>query len=222
MADGPEIHGVVQAPRRSSARKRHLKRGVTQRVAFQKPIDPLTLSVIRRDNYVIATATSNLAGRVYYHWYINGQFRSSGLANTKTFFIRDGDTLRIECIDTNNPVFDSIANAPESVPDRFTIFWLQSQDTDVAEYSVQQNKDAGGWSEIARITHDDGQWAYEFTTERLVDLSTYQFRVIPYDVPGNAGTALTMTSEKIVRTPDAPNWDDTYDEGTDKLTWSAA
>ena len=85
---------------------------------------------------------------------------------------------------------------------------------------MDQNKASGGWSEIGRVPHNDALWTYSLFSPRLDDLTGYEWRVVPVDQAGNDGTSTDFASETIVRTPDAPDFDMSYDEGTDKITFS--
>jgi len=180
-----------------------------------------TISVSRRLEDVTVTVTSYLRGDVYYFWYIDGAFLTRTRNNKYTFFVKEGDQFRVSVLDSNDFDFDAIANAPKGYPSRRTIFWTRCTDSDILKYNLEQNKDGAGWTDIGTVNDIPGQWSYTFVTERLTDLSTYQFRIIPVDVAGNEGTALTLDSEKIVRTPDAPDYTVTFSAVTDKVTYAS-
>lgn len=213
---------TVHGARRPAPRKPLLRtvRGSTSRVMDVRPIPDITYEAVRVQEYVYVTVTSSLSGRIYYHWYLNGQYKGATLTRTKAFRIRIGDDANVLCIDTNAIDFDPVLSAPDVVSDRITVYWVRSLDTDVTHYIIQQNKDGGGWTDIGKQI-STGAWQYEFITDRLVDLATYQYRVVPYDAAGNAGTPITFTAEKHVRVPDSPDWTSSYSAGTTRFTFSA-
>ena len=179
-------------------------------------------SQVRIGNVTRVTVTSDLSAPIYYHWYLNGSWSGVTTGPGKSFHLGDGDQARIEAIDTNDPAYDGIANAPDGWPARRTIWWCRSVDSDVVRYRVEQQKDGGDWSTLGTVQAVAGQWPYSLLTGRLDDLATYAWRVYPVDAAGNDGTALTLDSEKIVRTPDGPDFAIAFDDGTTKVTFSAA
>lgn len=179
-------------------------------------------NVRRHGRMVIVTATSGLAGAVYYHWYLDGIYMGMSTNGRWTVYLDVDEQARIVCQDTNDADYDPIANATDGYPARRTLEWYKSVDTDVSHYRVEQNEDAGGWTELGTVAHEATRWQYTYLTRRLTDLASYQWRVIPVDLAGNDGTALTIATEKVVRTPDAPNYTVTYDDVTDEMTFAEA
>lgn len=86
-------------------------------------------------------------------------------------------------------------------------------------YLVQQYVDAA-WTTIDTV-FEDGRGYYSSTSGWLADVTTHQFRVVPYDSGDNAGTAVTFTVD-IVRNPDVPAVGYSYSSGTGDVTVSAA
>lgn len=168
------------------------------------------------------TVTSDLSAPIYYHWYVDGSFRASTQTNVLSFYLDEGEQLRLEVLDTTDPDWDPIANAPDGYPPRRTLWWVRSISSDCVAYCVEQQKDGGGWSSLITIPARDGVWEYSYTTQRLDDLADYEWRVVPIDSLGNEGTPLALSAETIVRTPDSPDWAFTFDEGTDKVTFTEA
>jgi hypothetical protein len=134
--------------------------------------------------------------------------------------LQPNEQIQIEVIDTNDPDFDPIANAPAGYPARRSIFWIRSTDADVAHYRLEQRKDAGTWSTVANRYDRAGKWAYILQTGILVDLASYEWRIIPVDHAGNDGDSISLAAETIVRTPDAPNFALAFDEITRRVTFS--
>jgi len=179
-------------------------------------------SATRTGNCTTVTVTSDLSGAIYFHWYIDGAFVATTRSPSRSFFLELGEQVRIEALDTTDPDYDPIANAPAGYPARRSIWWVRSTDSDVKRYRVEMQKNGGAWSTVAIVNHRPGVWMYRALTGRLDDLSSYVFRVIPIDAAGNDGTAVTLETEKIVRTPDAPAFTISFDEPTAKVTFSAA
>lgn len=163
-------------------------------------------STVRLGEVTEVTVTSNLSGTIYYHWYVYGVYIGMSTSTSWLFYLADGEQGRIECIDTNDADFDAIANAPTDYPPTRTIYWTASVDTDVDKYRVEQKKNAGDWATVGTVYHEASRWSYELTTDRLDDLASYEFRVVPIDKAGNDGTPVTLGAENIVRTPDAPEF----------------
>ena len=182
----------------------------------------LTYSIVRHGSIVTVTATSNLAGdgSVWYHWFLDGSFMASSQSNVYSVFLQPDEQARVDVLDSVDPDYDPIANAPVGYPARKSVYWYRSFETDIDFYRVDQNKASAGWTEVGRVPHSDSLWAYSLFTPRLTDLTSYEWRVMPVDLAGNDGTATTFAAETIVRTPDAPEFTMVYDEGTDKITFA--
>ncbi len=167
----------------------------------------------------LVTVDSDLSSPIFYHWYQDGQFVEMTRDNTKGFFLVPGSHSRIEVNDTNDADYDSLGNAPAGYPGSRLLGWCRSVAADVKKYKIEQRVDGGDWTQVAMLRHENRKWYYTWRTGFLTDLSEYEWRIIPIDAFGNEGTALTFTAEKIVRLPDAPNFRNTYNESTDKLTF---
>ena len=174
---------------------------------------------IRVGNTHQITVASDLIGKIYYHWYRDGQYLIRTVASTYSMYLPPNAQARILVIDTNDPDFDPLANNPDKHPGHRSIHWIRSLATDVDHYRIEQNKDGAGWTGIATSKHNKNQWVYIWVSGILDDLSDYQWRIIPVDRYGNDGTALTYQSETIVRFPDAPNFRVTYDDVSDTITF---
>ena len=86
---------------------------------------------------------------------------------------------------------------------------------------AQQKKGAGDYATIATVTHD-GSWSYSLRTGRLDDLSEYTWRITPIDAVGNEGTPETIGPELIVRRPDPPEFELTFNTPATTVTFSEA
>ena len=178
-------------------------------------------STTRVGRMTVVTVTSDLAGTIYYHWYVDGSWVGSSSVAYWMFTLETSDQVEIVCQDTTDAEYDPVANAPAGWPATKTLFWVASADTDVDHYLVEQQKDAEGWVELGTI-EDDGSWWYTLRTPRLTDLASYQWRITPYDRTGNAGTATTIGPETCVRRPDAPDFAVAYSGATERVTFSEA
>ena len=108
-------------------------------------------------------------------------------------------------------------------PARKTLWWVRSLATDVDHYRIDQQEDGGAWEMIGRVWPVLGQWSYRHTTDRLTDLATYSWRILPVDAAGNVcASPLEIGPEKAVRTPDAPDFDATFNAVGTTVTFSAA
>lgn len=179
-------------------------------------------SQVRVGSTTTVTVTSDLTGVIYYHWYVDGAYVGMTLLPTRTFQLEPGEQVRIEANDTNDVDYDPVANAPHGAPARRSLWFVRSVDDDVAEYNIEQQQDGGAFTQIATVPHDDQRWAYSVLTDRLDDLSDYGWRAIAVDDAGNEGSALTLGSETVVRTPDAPDFAISFDSGTSRVTFSSA
>lgn len=161
-----------------------------------------------------------LDGAITYYWYFDGTYLGHSASPSHTFCLREGDQGRAEVVDTQDPDFDPLTEGPAGWPSRRTVFWTASIDATVVSYRVDQQEGAGPWTTIAVVPHDPLRWSCTVLTGRLVDLVEYTFRVVPLDAAGNEGTPLAIGPEKVVRTPDAPDFTATLDPETAKVTFA--
>jgi len=173
----------------------------------------------------VVTVTSDLTppggAMVRYYWYMDGAYVATTVAPERAFSLVPGEQVRIEVIDSWDLNFDPVANAPVGWPARRAIWWCRSSDEDVDHYRVEQKKGSGDWEVLGSVAAA-GRWSYSYLSTQLDDLATYRWQVVPVDAAGNDGTAIEIGPEKIVRTPDAPDFTATYDSGTEKVTFAAA
>ena len=103
-----------------------------------------------------------------------------------------------------------------------TLWWVRSLAADVDHYRVEQQRDGGDWVTIATVPVVQGKWSRQQITDRLVDLAEYTWRVVPVDTTGNDGTPVTIGPERIVRTPDAPEFVVSFDPATSRVSFDHA
>jgi hypothetical protein len=102
--------------------------------------------------------------------------------------------------------------------------WSLSLD-ELAEMSLDELAELNFWSEwstLGNIFHRDDQWTYQYLTDALDDLTVYRWRIVPVDRAGNDGTPVDIGPEKLIRTPDAPNYTISFDPGSSTVTFTAA
>lgn len=171
--------------------------------------------------FTLVEATSDLASPTFF-WYVDGAYYQRTDLGELTVRLASGDQADVVAVDTTDPDnFDVVANAPTRYPARRTLWWTRSTDADVVRYVIKQQREAEGLVEIGDLPATES-WAYRFLTPRLDDLTQYDWEVIPVDAAGNEGTALTFGPEQIVRKPDAPDFTLSFDEGTTRVTFTAA
>jgi len=163
---------------------------------------------------VTVSVTSSLTAPVYFFWYLDGAFAGMTGSGSKVFILPQGDQSVVDVLDSADPDFDYIANAPTQYPARRTLVFIRSADAATARYRIDQQAGGGAWEIIGFVAQETGRWQYTFVTGRLDDLTLYAWRVVPLDSAGNAGTAVTIAQELIVRSPDAPNFTATLQVST--------
>lgn len=84
-----------------------------------------------------------------------------------------------------------------------------------AYYRVFEYVDSA-WIQRGRTITDSGDGYYTYTTADLTDCAESKWRVIPYDAYGGAGDPVDITV-MIVRVPDPPSVELTYDEATNEI-----
>lgn len=170
------------------------------------------------------TVISDLSGTIYYHWYLDGAWLGVTTDPNFTLYLEPNEQATLICIDTNDVDFDGVANAPAGYPARRALWWNKSTEADVDHYRVEYaagQSPPASWTLIGTV-RDDGRWSYQMLSPRLDDLTWYWFRIVPVDATGNEGTAIEIGPEKIVRTPDAPSYSATYDDGTQEVAFESA
>ena len=176
----------------------------------------------RSGNIITVMASSDLSGTIYYHWYLDGVLVASSQSATYSVYLPIGEQAILDVIDTNDADYDAVGNAPEGHPARRVLWWTRTLDPEAALYRIDQQKDGGAWTEVGSQPQDNSAWEYTFMTEKLTDLSTYSWRIVFVDAVGNDGYYLETLPEKIVRTPDAPDYTISFDAGTTKVTFAEA
>jgi len=112
---------------------------------------------------------------------------------------------------------DNEESLPATYPGRMTLRWYEV--TNASYYLIEEYVDAV-WTVRARVP-EDGRWVYNWQSRYLEDATTHEFRISAVDTAGNA-SAVVAFSELLVRRPDPPQVEYSYDEGTKKVTISEA
>ena len=198
------------------------------------PPTPLSVSTMEStQNGPIATVTVTInqpAAAHHYEWYEDGRTVGPSFDPEHGLAVEVGEPVEVACIPTRYETFNAQANAPLSYPAYIEIEWKSAEDDSDVDYyrvdhiigtSAEPAADAA-WVEIGRLERT-GEWNYQFRTESLADLNWHWLRVAAVGLNGNAGTALVFSSRtQHVRRPDAPNVTTSFDDGTQKVTFTAA
>ena len=161
----------------------------------------------------VTWSTDQGDGTVFYV-YLGGLFAFETQLTEWTFQTPAGGetaALHIEILD-EEPGYD-----PEVLPGRALLCWYGVDDVDY--YTVEEYVDSS-WTERQRII-DRGEGYFRWRSRILEDVTTHQFRVTATGDNGNDSTALSLTIF-MVRVPDKPRVTYAYDDGTRKVTISAA
>lgn len=214
---------ITRSPRRAAGRV--LGRS-ERRSRILGPIVTGNARIVSRARFAsvtLFTVAGRFRGRVFYHWYVDGEY--GGMTATPTFsvYLSVGDVARIKVLETLDPNFDPIANAPAMYGPRKRLRWLRSLDLSAHSYRVEQNRAGAEWVAIGTVfAAGRNAWEFSFVSPRLDDLVSYAWRVVPVTNAGNDGNALVFPAETVVRTPDAPGFTVTWDESTELATFTAA
>jgi len=157
----------------------------------------------RENNTTTVVVTSDLSAPVYFFWYVDGAYVGRTTVGRNGFALEQADQVRISVLDSNDPDFDAIANAPDGFPARRTLIWNRSIDTDTTYYRVEQQRAAEGYEQIGIVNADPNTWQYRYLSPRLDDLTSYDWKITPVDSLEVDGTPIAIGPELIVRNPDA-------------------
>lgn len=185
----------------------------------------VTLATSRVGSMVEIVATSDEGSPVWFHWWVDGVYCGQTVGEASPVSIRWfqvglGEQERIDVVDTTDADADPVALAPDAYPARRTLWFLRSLAVGVDHYRIEQQQDGGEWTAIGRVRAHEHLWDYSLSTGRLDDLADYAWRAVPVDALGNAGTAIAIGSQTIVRSPDAPDWAATFDAVSALMTIS--
>jgi len=183
---------------------------------------PVAYSQIQHGQVSVVRVSTPLAGRVYYFWWVDGTYVGMTASAEYRLLLPAGEQARVECVASQNPHFDYRAHGPATPPARAVIWWIASTAADVDYYRIDESRDGAAWSELVRVVHSPGLWDHRYVTGRLVDLAGYAWRVVPVNRAGNEGAPIDQLPRTAVRTPDAPDYTVAFDEGTTRVTFSAA
>jgi len=162
------------------------------------------------DRYTVRFSwTSNLDDPTFWV-YRNGVLATVTKATSVTWSVDPAEELVVEVLD------DANAKPARSFPGRFTLHWQGTAGVD--HYRIEESV-SGVWTTRGRVA-DIGQNYFRWVSRWLEDETTHQFRIIPVGTNKNEGTPKTF-SALMVRNPDVPDVNWSYDAGTKKVTISA-
>lgn len=171
-------------------------------------INPPTIT----DRAVTFTWSSSLGGTPTFYVYANGLLVQTSTATSWTWFGVRGRQVVIEVFDVAPP------HTPAAVPAGQTRLCWYEQDG-VEEWSVEQMV-AGVWTEVL-VLPDTDNWFYTYLSDYLADGAFHRFRVRPVFNLTHYGEPLEF-GVFMVRHPDTPAVDYTYNSGPKTLTIAAA
>lgn len=173
-----------------------------------------------RGKFHKVTAVSNIGDQdlIYYFWFIDGEFVTSTRSPEFSFYTLSNDEVAVFCVDDCSPNLDTDMFKPDEYPRRKVIYFTRSYEAGVKEYRIRQKKSGGSWVVIGWVIHKEDEHEYYIVTDPLDDLSAYEFDITPYDIPGNPGTAKSISSKTHVRMPDSPVFVKTYNTTPDTVT----
>lgn len=194
------------------APRRHRRNGHAH---AQPRVTGLAATALGGPRWRLTVTTDRSAGWVW--WFFDGALHSVTAARELVAAV--SGTVHIEALATRSAARDQTQLGRVPRTRQRTLEWLKSTD-DVDEYHLEWATGAVGdtWARFATVT-STGQWAYQHKTPVLADGTTYRFRVVPVKA-GNRGTAAAWPAREIVRYPDTPAWTATFDEGTERVTFS--
>lgn len=214
---------ITRSPGRAAGRIVRRSEGLRRLIA---PIVTGNVRVVSRARFgpvTVLTVAGRFAGRVFYHWWVDGDYGGRSASNTFGVHSPAASVARLYIIETLDPDFDPVAGAPDMFGPRKMIRWLRAVDLAAHSYRVEQSRAGAGWVEIGSVfAAGRAAWEFALKTPRLDDLVSYAWRVIPVTFAGNDGNTLAFAAETIVRTPDAPDWTVTWDPDTERVTFAAA
>jgi hypothetical protein len=164
------------------------------------------------------SVTTNLTGRVYWHWYVNGRYAGMSRASNRVFPVPRGAQANITSKPVRYASYNGAENEPLALSGEVTLEWTRSVDANIDRYLAQYQSAGGPWVTFAKV-RDSGAWSYRVTTPQLDDDVVYSFRVVPVDAAGNDGTAADLGSERIVRYPTATDGVVTFNPGPTTFTF---
>ena len=123
----------------------------------------------------------------------------------------------VEVIDTDTETVNADSQT-EKYSSRANLIWRGNPD---AAYWVvyQYDTDAAEWVVLRSFTETERGY-YSYTTDVLADVTTHQFKVIPYDVLDIAGAPVYFQFF-MVRNPSPPRISASYSAATGNVTISA-
>lgn len=160
---------------------------------------------------VKVTASSDLGGTPTLYWYRDGRLLSaSPFPLDRVFSLFAGESAQIEVLDDTSAPADAFGG-------QVMLQWYAV--SGATTYKVQEWV-TDEWVD-RRVVVSQGEQMFNHLTGVLDDDTEYQFRVLPISDLNIEGTAIEFTFT-VVRRPDAPDTDATYDEGTQQVTVDAA
>ncbi len=157
--------------------------------------------------HLIRANWESTEGTPSYYIYLDGVLVHAAVTfETMEIAVADGQARTLE-------IFDTISHTPTPVQlGAVSLRWYAT--TDASAYRIDEYV-ANAWVERTQIT-DGGEWFFSWRSRNLEDVTSHRFRVVPL-LDDEEGTAQEMYFF-MVRKPDGPGVDYSYDSGTGKVT----
>lgn len=173
-------------------------------------VEPIDLTTFK------LSFTSNATPPIPFRVYMGGALIASWTAPTTAgeinLTIPEGDSPFVEVLDT------ACQNPEIAFPGRVTLQWTTV--SGAGSYRIDEYVDSV-WTARATLT-DNGEGSFSWISRWLEDVTTHQFRVVPISSALNEGTPISLPI-LMVRHPDPPSVEYTYDGSVDKtVTITAA
>ena len=151
-------------------------------------------------------------GRVFAYWFVDGRFAVL-TAGVEWGCATGGG--HVECVVSRHGDID-VRRWEDRPPmeRRAAIQWHAVDGADA--YRVDMRAVNGEWRTIAQVP-SDGRWVYSCESPELMDLTTYEWRVVAL-YHENVLSVQTLPPRSIVRVPDAPKYTAQYSAATRRVT----
>lgn len=155
--------------------------------------------------------SSSLGAGTTFYIYVDGVLSETTKQTRKMFSAAAGETIQIEVLD------DAGASPEKAFPGRLFFQWESV--ASAARYRIEEWTGAA-WT-TRRTVYATTEPVIQHMTDVLDDATTHRWRIVPIGTNGQDGQAREF-SAFVVRRPDVPSTDGAYDDGTGRVTLSAA
>jgi len=148
-----------------------------------------------------------------YYIYRDGLLMAVTRAERRQFEVGLGEYVQIEILDDPDAVPGRV------YPGRLLLGWQRAENASAYRVEEFSGGPGGTWQMRKRIV-ESGRAYYTYRTRFLEDLGQFQWRVVS-ERPGGGDGGILPFSAWMVRRPDTPELEWSYDPETRKITFSA-